>query len=324
MGTSNRKAAAAGSGTNSYSEYGFLALGTSSSVDSHKGQIRLNLGNGFKHATVTQMRLWMYRMNKAQMQSAGLPQSFVSYAYSSETYIGSMQVCEADTYYASKDESAAHALAYMAVNSTCPNPQTDGEGYCYGWYYWDITNLKDAIINHPGAYIDLRNVASNRAFFGVNGDEKDPYIEVTYSESDATDFTVSSSFRVPIELTREIPVTITPSGGVYADLKFTSLSSDYMTVDEDGNATCHEYGFFTAQVTMTPMNGSTPITKNVVVSCLEGLTVMYGVDGEYKECEVFYGQDGEWKQCRLYYGRNGEWVTHDRREPQIVILPSYA
>lgn len=323
MGTSNRKAAAAGSGTNSYSEYGYIALGAPP-TDNRKGQIRLNLGNGFKRATVTRMRLYMYKMNKAQMQSAGLPQSFIGTAYASSTYIGSVQVHETSTYYPSADDGAANALAYRAATSQAPDVQYDAEGYAYGWHYFDITNLKDAIVNHPGAYIDLRKGVDNRAFFGVNGNEYDPYIEIVYEESDATDFSVSGAFYEPIELTRKIPVEFTPSGGVYADLKFTSLSSDYMTVDEDGNATCHEYGFFTAQVTMTPMNGSTPITKNVVVSCLEGLTVMYGVDGEYKECEVFYGQDGEWKQCRLYYGRNGEWVTHDRREPQIVILPSYA
>lgn len=323
MGTSNRKAAAAGSGTNSYSEYGYIALGAPP-TDNRKGQIRLNLGNGFKRATVTRMRLYMYKMNKAQMQSAGLPQSFIGTAYASSTYIGSVQVHETSTYYPSADDGAANALAYRAATSQAPDVQYDAEGYAYGWHYFDITNLKDAIVNHPGAYIDLRKGVDNRAFFGVNGNEYDPYIEIVYEESDATDFSVPERFYAPVELTRKIPVEITPSGGAYADLKFESLNADRLTVDDEGNATGHDYAATKCRVTMTPMDGSTPIMKEVWVVSHYGMTVMYGVDGEYKECEVFYGQGGEWIPCCLYYGRNGEWVAHDRREPQIVILPSYA
>lgn len=323
MGTSSRKAAAAGSGANGYGEYDFIVLGNRGATGSDywKGQLRLDIGNGYKHATISRMRLYMYRMGRYEMMSAGAPAEILN-QQSVSTIDVKVQVTESPTYYANAAEGDAQAIAYKNVSEvwTGSVPMDIGT-----WAYFDLTDLKNAIANHPGAYLNLRNASSfGGAFAGISDATKCPYLEIVYSESDATDFSVSGAFYEPIELTRKIPVEFTPSGGVYADLKFSSLSSDYMTVDEDGNATCHEYGFFTAQVTMTPMNGSTPITKNVVVSCLEGLTVMYGVDGEYKECEVFYGQDGEWKPCRLYYGRNGEWVAHDRREPQIVILPSYA
>lgn len=324
MSISYRKAAAAGSGVNSYAEYGYIGVGPNSEISDYwKGQMHLKVGNGFKSATITGIRLSLYKMSAVQMHRAGVPTQMSLSSYYGNQQSIQVQVCESDTFYAEPEDGQAHAIAYatIATSTICPR---DYNGVEYGWYYFDLSQLKDAIINHPNAYLQIRNASKDCVYFGVNGDEYDPRVDIQYSGTDATDFSVPGTFYELIEMTQKIPVTITPSGGVYADMKFESANENRLRVDDEGNATNHDYATTKCVVTMTPMDGSTPITKEMWVTSQLGMTVMYGVDGEYKECEVFYGQDDQWKRCCLHYGKNGEWVAHDRREPEIIILPSYA
>lgn len=45
---------------------------------------------------------------------------------------------------------------------------------------------------------------------------------------------------------------------------------------------------------------------NITINYQDGV-VNWGVNGEWKPCEVYYGANGEWVKCIVYYGDSGEW-----------------
>ena len=105
-----------------------------------------------------------------------------------------------------------------------------------------------------------------------------------------------------------------------SDTQSHAFSSDVFTYTNtftDGLPSASAYDTWT-KVETIPVNSpsgelywraTTAAPMTVEIYFIEAGFMYYGVDGDWKECEVYYGVDGGWKQVTPHYGVDGTWKS---------------
>ena len=329
MGQSKRMIAGTKSGEDYYLPYTNVIVGNGGVADSDmwKAQLKMSLGNGFRNATVTGLKLYMWRMGKFEMQEAGsgVPSEIAGYTGGFMSSRFRVLVDDDGTYTPNTAAAEARAAAsvYVYEQQTGVVPMNVG-----AWVYFDLTSVKDEIVNHPNRYLYLRDCGMyGAAFYGAGSGEKAPYLLVEYAEENATDIEAAQITYVPKNRSAKIEVKLVPEGSVCANIGFevrNAADREYVSVDGDGNVTMTKTNY-TAQIEVSMENADEDepsVAVWVDARCEPGLTVLYGTGGAYHECEAYWAVNGEWKRVEVFMGADGEWIGHDP-ENEVEILRSY-